>query len=172
MSMPHLAELQEKYVDKGVQIISISDEDLETVEGFLKTKVPAQKGAKGGEGAKTSAEVTATYCLTTFGRATRETGCSGEVKMEPNLGQALHLMSGENSHAKVRDGGAVKRMLDAKKTPAEIVTELYLRCVSRKPTDEELKSVEAQLAGEKNMQLALEDLFWALLNSREFLFNH
>ncbi len=115
---------------------------------------------------------TATYFLTTFGRATRETVCSCEVKMEPNMGQALHLMNGENSHAKVRDGGAVKRMLEAKKPVPEIVTDLYLRCLSRKPTAEELKAIEAQVAGEKNQQLALEDVFWALLNSREFLFNH
>lgn len=115
---------------------------------------------------------TANYFLTTFGRATRETVCSCEVKMEPSLGQALHLMNGENSHIKVRDGGVVKRMLDAKKTPPEIVSELYLRCLSRKPTDEERKSIETQLAGDTNVQLALEDLFWALLNSREFLFNH
>ena len=49
---------------------------------------------------------TATYFLTTFGRATRETVCSCEVKMEPNLGQALHLMNGEKGHAKVKDGAS------------------------------------------------------------------
>ncbi|MFO0790719.1 MAG: DUF1549 domain-containing protein [Pirellulales bacterium] len=115
---------------------------------------------------------TATYFLTTFGRATRETVCSCEVKMEPNLGQALHLMNGENSHAKVRDGGVVKRLIDAKKTPTEIVNDLYLRTVSRKATDEEMKAILDQLTTEKNPQAALEDVFWALLNSREFLFNH
>ena len=115
---------------------------------------------------------TATYFLTTFGRATRETVCSCEVKMEPNLGQALHLMNGENSHAKVRDGGVVKRLIDAKKTTTEIVNDLYLRTVSRKATDEEMKAILDQLTTEKNPQAALEDVFWALLNSREFLFNH
>lgn len=92
--------------------------------------------------------------------------------MEPNLGQALHLMNGENSHAKVRDGGVVKRLIDAKKTPTEIVNDLYLRTVSRKATDEEMKAILDQLTTEKNPQAALEDVFWALLNSREFLFNH
>jgi len=115
---------------------------------------------------------TATYFLTTFGRASRETVCACEVKMEPNLGQALHLMNGENVHAKVRDGGVVKRLLDEKKAPPEIVAELYLRCLSRRPTEDEMKAIETQLAAEKNPQAALEDVFWALLNSREFLFNH
>ena len=54
---------------------------------------------------------TATYFLTTFGRATRETVCSCEVKMEPNLGQALHLMNGENVHAKIKEGGVVAKLL-------------------------------------------------------------
>ncbi len=115
---------------------------------------------------------TATYFLTTFGRASRETVCACEVKMEPNLGQALHLMNGENVHAKVRDGGVVKRLLDEKKPPPEIVVELYLRCFSRRPTEEEMKAIETQVAADKNPQAALEDVFWALLNSREFLFNH
>ncbi len=64
-SMPHLAETQNKYADKGVQIISISDEDLETVEGFLKKPV---RGAKpvGDDGMPpTYAELTSAYCLTT-----------------------------------------------------------------------------------------------------------
>jgi Protein of unknown function (DUF1549)/Protein of unknown function (DUF1553)/Bacterial Ig-like domain (group 2) len=115
---------------------------------------------------------TATYFLTTFGRASRETVCACEVKMEPNLGQALHLMNGESVHAKVKDGGVVKRLLDEKKSPPEIVSELYLRCLSRRPTEDEAKAIEAQVAAEKNPQAALEDVFWALLNSREFLFNH
>src|SRR5256714_9172439 len=61
---------------------------------------------------------TANYFLTTFGRATRETVCPCEVKMEPNLSQALHLLNGETLQKKIADGGAVKRMLvDQKLTP-------------------------------------------------------
>ncbi|MEZ6105834.1 MAG: TlpA disulfide reductase family protein [Pirellulaceae bacterium] len=58
-SMPHLAELQEQYGEKGVQIISVSDEDLETVNGFLALKVQGDE-----EGRKYS-ELTSAYCLTT-----------------------------------------------------------------------------------------------------------
>jgi hypothetical protein len=115
---------------------------------------------------------TATYFLTTFGRATRETVCSCEVKMEPNLGQALHLMNGENVHVKVKDGAVVQKLLDEGKTPPQVVAELYLRCLSRPPTQEESKAIEEQLAGAADPRAAVEDVFWALLNSREFLFNH
>ena len=57
-SMPHLKELQERYADKGLQIISISDEDMDTVEEFL------QREVRGGDG-ETYAELTSAYCLTT-----------------------------------------------------------------------------------------------------------
>ena len=60
MSMPHLAETQEKYSDKGVQLISVSDEDLETVESFLKKPV---EGAENKE--DTYGKLTSAYCLTT-----------------------------------------------------------------------------------------------------------
>ncbi len=56
MSMPHIAQLQQDYAEKGVQVISISDEDLDTVSEFLERD--------NGEG-ETFAEVTKGYCLTT-----------------------------------------------------------------------------------------------------------
>jgi hypothetical protein len=115
---------------------------------------------------------TRTYFLTTFGRASRESVCACEVKMEPNLGQALHLLNGESVHAKVRNGGVIKRMLEQKRSHDEIIFELYLRCLCRPPTDGEAKALAAQLADDKNPRAALEDVFWALLNSGEFLFNH
>lgn len=59
MSMPHLVELQEQFGDKGVQIISISDEDLDTVNGFLDRKV------QGDEEGRTYRQLTSAYCLTT-----------------------------------------------------------------------------------------------------------
>ena len=62
MSMPHLAATQEKYAEKGVQLISVSDEDLETVEGFLKRQV---KNADKDDTENTYGRLTSVYCLTT-----------------------------------------------------------------------------------------------------------
>ncbi len=115
---------------------------------------------------------TATYFLTTFGRAKRESVCSCEVKMEPNLSQALHLINGDTSNAKIQQGGLIPARLKEGKTPAEIITEMYLRCFSRRPTEAELNSLVALAAEQQNTAEALEDIFWSLLNSREFLFNH
>jgi thiol-disulfide isomerase/thioredoxin len=61
-SMPHISELQEKYADKGVQVVSVSDEPLETVTKFLKRTVPKEEED---EEERTYADVTANYCLTT-----------------------------------------------------------------------------------------------------------
>ncbi len=115
---------------------------------------------------------TSTYFLNTFGRAKRETVCSCEVKMEPNLSQALHLINGDTVQNKIQNGAVVKKMVDAKKSDDEILGELYLRCLSRQPTETESTALKATIAENENRQQALEDIFWALLNSREFVFNH
>jgi hypothetical protein len=115
---------------------------------------------------------TSTYFLTTFGRATRETVCSCEVKMEPTLSQALHLLNGDTVNGKIQGGGVIKAILAEKKFPEERIVELYVRCLARMPTKEELARLVPLLGAEANQEQALGDIYWALLNSREFLFNH
>src|SRR4029077_9457939 len=75
-----------------------------------------------------------TYFLTTFGRATRETVCSCEVKLEPTLSQSLHLLNGETTTQRIAQATLIGRRLAEKKPPAEIMDELSVRCLSRKPT--------------------------------------
>ena len=93
--------------------------------------------------------------------------------MEPNLSQALHLLNGETVHKKIADGSVVKRLLDQKLTPQQVIAELYLRCLSRPPTDQEQSKLSAAVAESGgDPQAALNDIFWALLNSKEFIFTH
>jgi len=259
---------------------------------------------------------TSSYFLTTFGRAKRESVCSCEVKMEPNLSQALHLINGTTANSKIQSGKLIERrvaetkaaldaankarttavqgqetaaknltavqakvkqaqqtvqetekqladatkaqqeaaakqkqaieaaqketdnkdlqaaaeqatkatadletkrktleqgLADAKKqlaavtveqtaaikakqeadalvakaddqikivtsqaNPQRVIQDLYVRCLSRKPTASEIKSLTGILASAKveEQQQVLEDIFWSLLNSQEFLFNH
>jgi hypothetical protein len=115
---------------------------------------------------------TSTYFLTTFGRASRATVCSCEVTMEPNMSQALHLLNGDTVHQKIAEGKLVPNRIAEGKKPEEILEELYLRCLARKPTSAELQQLMAEVAAQENQQQALEDVFWAILNSSEFLFNH
>jgi hypothetical protein len=113
-----------------------------------------------------------TYFLTTFGRAKRETVCSCEVSMEPNLSQALHLLNGDTVNRKVTSGGVVARLLKENKTRHEVIEELYLRSFARPPEEGELERLEKFFEEGKKPDQVLTDLFWALLNSKEFIFNH
>ncbi len=113
-----------------------------------------------------------TYFLTTFGRATRETVCSCEVKMEPTLSQALHLLNGDTVNSKINQGGVIKKLLAEKKFPEERIVELYVRTLTRMPTKAEVDQLVNVLNTAPNAEQGLLDIYWALLNSREFLFNH
>jgi hypothetical protein len=115
---------------------------------------------------------TSNYFLTSFGRSPRETVCAAEVRTEPTLSQALHLINGDTIHQKIAAGGIVKRTLDAGKPPAEIIKSLYVACLSREPMADELAKLSDVIGKDKNRQAALEDVFWALLNGQEFVFNH
>ena len=111
------------------------------------------------------------YFLTTFGRATRETVCACEVRLEPTLSQSLHLLNGETTGNRIKQGDLVGKRLTEKKTPPEILEEIYIRCLARKPTDLERQKIMALVDVETDKKKALEDAFWAVLNSREYMFN-
>jgi hypothetical protein len=113
------------------------------------------------------------YFLTTFGRAKRESVCSCEVKMEPTLSQALHLMNGDAVNDRIKQGRVVAKMIQEKKSDRDIVEDLFLRVFGRMPIDKEWANVQQAIAEDSGArQNVLEDLFWALLNSKEFYFNH
>jgi hypothetical protein len=115
---------------------------------------------------------TATYFLTTFGRASRTTVCSCEVKTDPNLSQALHLLNGDTIQNKIEQGGVVDHLLKEGKSRDQVLDELYLRCFGREPTSDETKKLEKFFADNKQDKRVLEDVFWSLLNAKEFVFNH
>jgi hypothetical protein len=118
---------------------------------------------------------TSTYFLTAFGRATRATVCSCEVKLEPNLSQALHLLNGDNTHDRINQGKLIPPQLEQKKSHQEIIEHLYLTALSRSPTEGEMKNLQEVLktaTSDKQAEEILNDIFWAILNSKEFIFNH
>ncbi len=145
---------------------------LDTISAVTDTKDKFDGLPLGARAVQIADGTRSTYFLRTFGRATRETVCSCEVKMEPTLSQALHLLNGDTVNAKIQQGGLVPKLLAGKKTPEERITELYIRCFSRKPTPEETATLAGILKQTPDQNQALGDMFWALLNSREFLFNH
>ena len=115
---------------------------------------------------------TPNYFLSTFGRASRATACSCEVKTSPTLSQALHLLNGESTTGKIAEGGVIDRLLTENSDHMTVVTALYERCLSRQPTTEESAAIHERLKSSLDVKASLSDLFWALLNSNEFVFNH
>lgn len=138
------------------------------------TSVPNDfKGlARGGRAVEIADGATTNDFLTTFGRAARESVCACEVRISPNLGQALHLLNGDTVNRKIKQGKLVAKLLKETPDPAAVARTLYLRTLSRPPTEQELAAVLPMLAPGPGLVPALEDLLWALLNSGEFLFNH
>lgn len=111
--------------------------------------------------------------METFGRPARQTVCACERGVEPSIAQALHLLNAPDLAAKIsaRDGRAV-RLATSVHTPEEIVDELCLATLSRFPTSAERERLLAVFGDTPSRPEAVEDILWALLNSKEFLFNH
>ncbi len=118
---------------------------------------------------------TSTYFLKTFGRSTRETVCSCEVKLEPNLSQALHLLNGSSTNRRIDDGKIVSGLIASNKSDREVIEHLYLSTLTRMPTSKEINTLLgylSELDSNEQRQLIHQDIFWSLLNSKEFIFNH
>jgi hypothetical protein len=115
---------------------------------------------------------TTNYFLTTFGRATRDDVCSCAVRMDPSLSQALHLLNGDAANERIKQGGLVAAAIAEGKPDSEIIDGLFVRCYGRMPTERERLETVTAVTGAADRKAALEDVFWALLNSPEFIFNH
>jgi hypothetical protein len=112
------------------------------------------------------------YFLNTFGRSNRNLACTCETKISPTLSQALHLLNGETTNKKIEEGSVIRTWLEQKVQPQEILTRITIRCLTRLPTVSERSWLDDQLQKNANTEQSLEDFFWAVLNSNEFIFNH
>ncbi len=113
------------------------------------------------------------YLLDTFGRPERITPCSCERTSEVTMPQVLHLMNGSDLESRLNSGeGRLKALLESGKPDREMAESLFLATVSRKPDDEQWRTIESAIASSGDRAGVLRDLLWALVNSKEFLFNH
>ena len=111
--------------------------------------------------------------LKAFGQPQREMACECERSSESNLSQALQMINGPTVHEKLRsDNGRIKALIDAGKTDDEIVTELYFRAFGREPSETEREAASNHISSSEDRRMALEDVCWAVLNTKEFLFQH
>ena len=112
------------------------------------------------------------YFLKTFGLAARDSVNASETRLEPTLAQALHLINGDTIEGKLNRSAVVAEMLKRKAKPVEIVDALYIRTLGRAPAATEKQKMLTLTAGHEADRKVYDDIFWALLNSTEFAFNH
>lgn len=115
------------------------------------------------------------YFLKVFGQPQADTACECERSQEANLAQSLHLLNSSEVQNKIADGAgrAAKLSADKERGNQDKINELYRWVYSRQPDSVEMKIAMAHLAKhEKDSKVAWEDIIWALINTKEFLFNH
>jgi hypothetical protein len=114
------------------------------------------------------------YFLTVFGAPEGSSVCECERTSDANLAQCLHLLNSQEVQGKLT-AGRPKNLAAEKDRPHEArIKELYNAAFARDPDEHEMKIALGAIAkyGEKNVQWAYEDITWALINTKEFMFNH
>ncbi len=113
--------------------------------------------------------------LDTLGRCGRVDSCGSGIggSASSSLRQSLLWISSDTVDGKLgAPSGYLRQLLDLEPEPVEIVESLFLRSLCRFPTDSEKQHWSSAIQASPNRPEIVEDLFWALLNTREFLFNH
>ena len=123
--------------------------------------------------------------LKVFGRPDNTSVCECERVQSASLAQSLHLMNASDVKAKLTaSGGRAEMLAKAEMPEPKRIRELYLAAFSREPTGDEVRIAETHLLKPRNdavgkpldsqraQRNGYEDLLWALINTKEFLFNH
>jgi hypothetical protein len=113
------------------------------------------------------------YFLRLFGRSERTTACACERAGDVTMPQLLHLQNGDRVLAKLRDpAGWLAKAVAAEPDDGRLTAAVFLRTLARSPRPAELAAVLQALAGGDPRPDVYRDLLWAVLNSKEFAFNH
>jgi Protein of unknown function (DUF1553)/Protein of unknown function (DUF1549) len=125
------------------------------------------------------------YFLTVFGRPEGSSACECERTQEASLAQSLHLLNAQDIQQKLTaNDGRAAAMTKAEKPEPEKLRELYMTAFSRDPRADEVKLAETHLAkprvdaegkpldSQAAKRQGYEDILWAIINTKEFLFNH
>lgn len=112
--------------------------------------------------------------LKVFGRPEGASVCECERVQASSLAQSLHLMNSADVKGKVAAGGGRAERLTREAATEEVgIREIYIAAFSREPTDEEMSIAKEYLSDEeRSKRHGYEDLIWAILNTKEFLYNH
>ena len=149
--------------------ITASDSDLMTVRENLERRAIGHL----------SMRMAGTYAMNVFGKPDRATNCDCERSDATSLLQTLFLKNDLIVRNRLRQSGwlnEVETRYTGQTLPFEdqqvLVSEAYLRCVGRLPDPFEIKRATNSLASAETIRTGMEDLVWALLNTKEFVMNH
>lgn len=115
------------------------------------------------------------YFLKTFGRPERNITCECERTADPSMTQVLDISNGDTINKKLEAANScVSRFLATNAPPAQIIEHAYLRAFSRFPSKQEESKLLQVINNPKegDRRTAVQDMYWAVLSSKEFLFNH
>ena len=117
----------------------------------------------------------ASYFLKTFGRPDRDKTCECERTAEPSVTQVLHIANGDTINKKLEaKNNRLAKLLETNTPEDKIVEEVYLSALCRYPAPAEKDKIlkVLDLKDQSERRVVIEDVYWAVLSSKEFLFNH
>ena len=145
---------------------------IDTVTG-VPTKFPSQPSGSRAVALPDDAFNATSYFLTVFGRPDNASACECERSQDSSLAQSLHLLNSKGVQEKLTHGEGRAAVLARGEQPMEArLGQLFLTAYGRPPTPAETTQAQEYLAARQGSVAAWEDLIWALINSKEFLFNH
>jgi len=113
------------------------------------------------------------YFLTLFGRSERVTACACERNGDVTMPQLLHLQNGESVVQRIRAAdGRLNKLLKDSKNDDNLTEELFLTTFARLPSERERLTIQKLLKEGEPRDEVFRDLFWALMNAKNFAFNH
>ena len=145
---------------------------IDAVTG-LATRFPGQPVERRAVGLPDDSFNGASYFLTVFGRPENSSACECERTQDSSLAQSLHLLNSKGLQEKLMaETSRAAQMAKDARPAGERVRQLFVTAYGREPEPDEVKKAEEYLAKKNGEKAAWEDMVWALLNTKEFLFNH
>ncbi|MBI3865806.1 MAG: DUF1549 domain-containing protein [Planctomycetia bacterium] len=157
----------EQSADAMAQVAGVSLRFAGYPEGLRAGELPGVNAVRDRDSRPTSAD----QYLKMFGKPPRLQACDCERSNEPTLSQTFGMVTGSLVMELIRRrDNRLGKWLESNQPAEEIMDELFWTALSRPPTAEERRSVLAHVESQSNRREAFEDILWALMNTKEFLF--
>jgi hypothetical protein len=146
---------------------------LDAISQVTNTKVKFTSLPLGARAVQVADGASNNYFLNVFGRPARESVCTCDRRNEPTLAQALHLINGDTFTQAIQNGNSrIAQRVKEEISVEEILEELYMAAYSRSPREEEQTRLAEYVNTSEDRKAAIEDVYWSVLNSKEFVFSH